>query len=49
MQVSKATIEDYEKKYLKYPELFPDFWEFFSRNWHGFLSKTSTFRCSTKI
>jgi hypothetical protein len=27
MHVCKPTIQDYEKKYFKNPELFPDFWE----------------------
>jgi hypothetical protein len=49
MHVCKATIQDNKKKYLKNPELFPDFLDFFSEKWQGFMSKTSIFRCSTKI
>jgi hypothetical protein len=29
MHVCKATIQDYEKKYIKNSEQFPDFWDFF--------------------
>jgi hypothetical protein len=43
MHICKAIIQDYVKKYLKNPELFPDFWDFFSKNGTVFWLKLQLF------